>query len=83
MALQSDVASLLNPDRKLLMDAYDRDLLLDNILFKLQMINGSMATILNLIEFNHNRAYIYSIPVLNNFIEQDNMLIEDIMFLNN
>lgn len=80
MALQSDVASLLNPDRKLLMDAYDRDLLLDNILFKLQMINGSMATILNLIEFNQNRAYIYSIPVLNNFIEQDKMLIEDIMY---
>ena len=65
---------------KLLMDAYDREILLDTFHFKIQMLNMSALTIINAIEYNESRAYyIYSIPIFSTYIEQDKMIIEHIM----
>lgn len=64
---------------KLLMDAYDREILLDTFHFKIQMLNMSALTIINAIEYNESRAYIYSIPIFSTYIEQDKMIIEQIM----
>jgi hypothetical protein len=64
---------------KLLMDAYDREMLLDTFHFKIQMLNMSALTIINAIEYNESRAYIYSIPIFSTYIEQDKMIIEHIM----
>lgn len=64
---------------KLLMDAYDREMLLDTFHFKIQMLNMSALTIINAIEYNESRSYIYSIPIFSTYIEQDKMIIEHIM----
>lgn len=64
---------------KLLMDAYDREMLLDTFHFKVQMLNISALNIINAIEYNESRSYIYSIPIFSTYIEQDKMIIEHIM----
>ena len=64
---------------KLLMDAYDREMLLDTFHFKVQMLNISALNIINSIEYNESRSYIYSIPIFSTYIEQDKMIIEHIM----
>lgn len=64
---------------KLLMDAYDREMLLDTFHFKIQMLNISALNIINAIEYNESRSYIYSIPIFSTYIEQDKMIIEHIM----
>ena len=61
------------------MDAYDREMLLDNVNFKIQMINMSALNIINIIKYNESRAYIYSIPIFGDYIEQDKMIVEQIM----
>lgn len=66
-------------NKKLLMDAYDREMLLDNVNFKIQMINMSALNIINIIKYNESRAYIYSIPIFGDYIEQDKMIVEQIM----
>ena len=63
----------------LLMDAYDREMLLDTFHFKVQMLNISALNIINAIEYNESRSYIYSIPIFSTYIEQDKMIIEHIM----
>jgi hypothetical protein len=66
-------------NKKLLMDAYDREMLLDNVNFKIQMINMSALNIISIIKYNESRAYIYSIPIFGDYIEQDKMIVEQIM----
>ena len=71
--------AFLTEDRKRLMDSADRDALLDRIYMKLRLLNVSILNVINIIEFNKSRAYIYSIPVFNNFVEHDKQLVEEIM----
>ena len=71
--------AFLTEDRKRLMDSADRDALLDRIYMKLRLLNVSILDVINIIEFNKSRAYIYSIPVFNNFVEHDKQLVEEIM----
>ena len=71
--------AFLTEDRKRLMDSADRDALLDRIYMKLRLLNVSILNVINMIEFNKSRAYIYSIPVFNNFVEHDKQLVEEIM----
>ena len=71
--------AFLTEDRKRLMDSADRDALLDRIYMKLRLLNVSILNVINIIEFNKSRAYIYSIPIFNNFVEHDKQLVEEIM----
>lgn len=71
--------AFLTEDRKRLIDSADRDALLDRIYMKLRLLNVSILNVINIIEFNKSRAYIYSIPVFNNFVEHDKQLVEEIM----
>ncbi|MDO5608723.1 MAG: hypothetical protein Q4G08_09745, partial [Capnocytophaga sp.] len=69
---------LLKSDKDLLMDAADRNELISKIYYKLRQINVSILSVTNLIQFGKNRAYIYSIPILGNYVSQDKMLVESI-----
>jgi hypothetical protein len=71
--------AFLTEDRKRLMDSADRDALLDRIYMKVRLLNVSILNVINMIEFNKSRAYIYSIPIFNNFVEHDKQLVEEIM----
>ncbi len=74
-----DIKVITKPTEKIIMDAYQRDMLLDNILHKLQMAEFSTLTIMNAIEYSKSRAYIYSIPKLGDWIEEDKRLTEEII----
>ncbi|GIJ95369.1 hypothetical protein CAPN002_25870 [Capnocytophaga stomatis] len=70
---------LLKPDKNLLIDPYDRDKLIENIFYSLRKINHTILGINNLINFGKSYAYIYSIPVLGNYVSQDKMIAEGIL----
>lgn len=78
--LGEGLKSIIEKNKKLLMDPYDRDELLDNHLSKLQMIYIEILNINNIIEFSSNRAYIYSIPELGTWVEMDKDLTKDIIY---
>ncbi|EKY12946.1 hypothetical protein [Capnocytophaga sp. oral taxon 324] len=79
-SLSNDLYTLTKKEnRKLLMDSADRDALIDRIYMKVRLLNVSILNVINIIEFNKSRAYIYSIPVFNNFVEHDKQLAEEIM----
>ncbi|WP_297976767.1 hypothetical protein [uncultured Capnocytophaga sp.] len=77
--LGKELKTIIEKNKELLMDPYDRDELLDNHLFKLQMIYIELLNINNMLEFSSNRAYIYSIPELGTWIETDKDLTKDII----
>lgn len=80
LSLKSEIDNIfLKTDTKRLMDANDRDTLIDTIYMKLRQINAMILTITNLVEFQKSRSYIYSIPKLGNWIEHDKLLIQDII----
>lgn len=70
---------ILKSDRQLLMDAYDRDYLISNIHYRLRSINISILTVNNMIIYGKSRAYIYSVPILGNYINLDKQMVEDIL----
>lgn len=79
-ALSDEIYTLIQKkDRKRLMDSADRDALLDRVYMKVRLLNVSILNVINMIEFNKSRAYIYSIPIFNNFVEHDKQLVEEIM----
>lgn len=69
----------LGGNSKQLLDTYDRQDLIDKVHFKVKMLNISALSIINAIEFAESRAYIYSIPVLGTYVEQDKDFIQDII----
>ena len=77
--LGQGLKTIVEKNKELLMTPYDRDELLDNHLFKIQMIYIELLNINNIIEFSRNRAYIYSIPELGNWVEMDKDLTKDII----
>lgn len=70
---------LLKSDKKIFIDPYDRDLLIDRVYTKVLQIHIAILDVINLLEFAKSRAYIYSIPVFGTYVQQDKMLVEDIM----
>ncbi|MDO4881138.1 MAG: hypothetical protein Q3983_07645 [Capnocytophaga sp.] len=79
ISLKNELSTIINKNKELLMDGHDREELIDNIHTKLREINIDILSIINLIEFNKSRPYIYSIPVLGNFVQQDKQLVQDII----
>ena len=77
--LGEGLKKIVEKNKELLMDPYDRDELLDNHLFKIRMIYIELLNINNMLEFSSNRAYIYSIPELGTWVEMDKDLTKDII----
>lgn len=70
---------LLKPNKELLLDAYDRDILIENIFHRLRQINISILAVNNIIDFSMSRPYIYSIPKIGDYVSMDKRIIEDII----
>ena len=77
--LGEGLKKIVEKNKELLIDPYDRDELLDNHLFKIRMIYIELLNINNMLEFSSNRAYIYSIPELGTWVEMDKDLTKDII----
>lgn len=81
LALQKEVQEkILKPDKKLLMDAYERDLVISEIQSRMKLIELSLLTIIIKIEFSQSRAYINSIPVLGDYYNKDKDIVKDVIY---
>ncbi|MRI64237.1 hypothetical protein EDM00_09575 [Ornithobacterium rhinotracheale] len=81
IALQNELQEkVLKPNKKLLMDAYDRDLVISEIQSRMKLIELSLLTIIIEIEFSQSRAYINSIPVLGDYYNQDKDIVKDVIY---
>lgn len=80
LRLQEEITEIaLKPDKKILMDPYDRDLLIQKIQEKLEIIELQLISIRLGVEFSRSRSYILSIPVLGDYVSQDKMIVRNIL----
>lgn len=73
------VQEVLNEDKDFLMDSMDRDILIEKIYMRLRHINGNVIYITLRLQNAPRIPYVYQIPVLNNYISVDKLIIEDII----
>ncbi|MGQ1928993.1 hypothetical protein [Ornithobacterium rhinotracheale] len=80
LSLQQEITQVaLKPNKKTLMDPYDRDLLIQKIQEKLETIELQLISIRLGIEFSRSRAYILSVPVLGDYVSQDQMIVRSVL----
>lgn len=70
---------VLREDNDFLMDPYDREKLIRNILTKAQMINGYLICIKIRLKNAKDIPYIYQIPKINTYVNLDKMIVSDII----
>ena len=76
---QEMVSDIMNENKDFLMNAYDRDLLIEKMLARARAIDGWILYINIILKTSKNRPYLYQIPVLQDFINLDRILVQDIL----
>lgn len=71
---------ILSEDTNFLMDAYDREVLIQGLYIRLANIHSAMKIIIMRIKNGKKVPYIYQIPVLNNYINIDKTIIQQTMW---
>ncbi len=80
LKLQQEVTSdVLHEDKDFLMDAMDREMLIEKIFTRVRNINGNILYIIMRLENAKEIPYLYQVPVLRNYINIDKALVGDIM----
>lgn len=80
LKLQQEVTSdILNEDKDFLMDAMDREMLIDKIFLRVRNINGNILYINLRLENAKKIPYLYQVPVLRNYINIDKAIVGDII----
>ena len=73
------VSDIMNENKDFLMNAYDRDLLIEKMLARARAIDGWILYINIILKTAKNRPYLYQIPVLQDYINLDRILVQDII----
>lgn len=76
---QEVMSDILNEDKDFLMDAMDREMLIEKIFTRVRSINGDLLYIIMRLENAKKIPYLYQVPVLRNYINIDKALVGDIM----
>ena len=76
---QEMVSDIMNENKDFLMNAYDRDLLIEKMLARARAIDGWILYINIILKTAKNRPYLYKIPVLQDYINLDSILVQDII----
>ena len=76
---QEMVSDIMNENKDFLMNAYDRDLLIEKMLARARAIDGWILYINIILKTSKNRPYLYQIPVLQDYISLDRILVQDIL----
>ncbi|HAP95100.1 MULTISPECIES: hypothetical protein [Epilithonimonas] len=76
---QEMVSDIMNENKDFLMNAYDRDLLIEKMLARARAIDGWILYINIILKTAKNRPYLYQIPVLQDYINLDRILVQDII----
>ncbi|AZI38665.1 hypothetical protein [Epilithonimonas vandammei] len=78
--LQQEVTQdILNEDKDFLMDAMDREMLIEKVFTRVRNIHGNILYIILRLENARKIPYLYQVPVLRNYINIDRAIVGDIM----
>lgn len=78
--LQQEVTQdILNEDKDFLMDAMDREMLIEKVFTRVRNIHGNILYIILRLENTRNIPYLYQVPVLRNYINIDRAIVGDII----
>ncbi|MCY0979273.1 hypothetical protein PGH12_01865 [Chryseobacterium wangxinyae] len=78
--LQQEVTQdILNEDKDFLMDAMDREMLIEKIFTRVRNINGNILYINLRLENARKIPYMYQVPILRNYINIDRAIVCDII----
>ncbi len=80
MKLQQEVTQdILNENKDFLMDASDREMLIEKVFTRVRNINGNILYIILRLENAKEIPYLYQIPKLRNYINIDRAIVGDII----
>lgn len=78
--LQQEVTQdILNEDKDFLMDAMDREMLIEKVFTRVRNIHGNILYIILRLENTRKIPYLYQVPVLRNYINIDRAIVGDII----
>lgn len=70
---------ILNENKDFLMDAMDREMLIEKVFTRVRNINGNILYIILRLENAKKIPYLYQVPVLKNYINTDKTIVADII----
>ncbi|MFC4162855.1 hypothetical protein ACFOWU_04260 [Epilithonimonas zeae] len=76
---QEVTQDVLNEDKDFLMDAMDREMLIEKIFTRVRNINGNILYIILRLENAKKIPYLFQVPVLKNYLNVDKAIIGDII----
>ena len=76
---QEVTQDILNEDKDFLMDASDREMLIEKVFTRVRNINGNTLYIILRLENAKKIPYLYQVPVLRNYINIDKAIVGDII----
>lgn len=80
LKLQQEVTQdILNEDKDFLLDAMDREMLIEKIFTRARNINGNILYIILRLKNAKKIPYLYQVPVLRNYINIDRAIVGDII----
>ena len=80
LKMQSELTNdILHDKNDFLMDPYDRQVLIQNLSTKAQMVNGYLVCIKIRLKNAKKTPYIYQIPTINTYINLDRMIVKGII----
>ena len=80
LKLQQEVSQdILNENKDFLMDAMDREMLIENIFTRVRNINGNILYIILRLQNAKKIPYLYQVPVLRNYINIDKTIVGEII----
>ncbi|KFF01309.1 hypothetical protein IX39_12055 [Chryseobacterium formosense] len=78
--LQQEVTQdVLNEDKDFLMDAMDREMLIEKVFTRVRNINGNILYIILRLENTKKFPYLFQVPVLRNYLNIDKAIVGDII----
>nr|EJK5328055.1 hypothetical protein [Elizabethkingia meningoseptica] len=78
--LQQEVTQdVLNEDKDFLMDAMDREMLIEKVFTRVRNINGNILYIILRLENAKKIPYLFQVPILKNYLNVDKAIVGDII----
>lgn len=80
LKLQQEVSQdILNENKDFLIDAMDREMLIEKVVTRVRNINGNILYIILRLENAKKIPYLYQVPILRNYINIDKVIVRDII----
>lgn len=80
LKLQQEITQdVMNEDKDFLMDAMDREMLIEKVFTRVRNINGNILYIILRLENAKKIPYLYQVPVLRNYLNIDKAIVGDII----